>query len=426
MEIPIAFGPEKSVLSSILKTDGFLGRAKAEGITSEHFGHPAHAKLFGIMADRIAAGKTLELVELATALHTAGELDGIGGPGAITDVFTYAPNNEHFSAHIELLRQFLARRRAVKLASDVVDMASSAEPEDIAKALRDATEATSSALHHKSAILTAKQAVGQALAAMMAAAENGDLPGMATGLDPIDIATGGMRSGELWVVAAEPSGGKSVAMLQAACAALRAEKRVLVISLEMTAGVVITRMASCSRQIPFKTFTDPRKAGARWLESAKHALEHLSKAQLSIHDGGGLNFDQIAAFALMEAEQHGGIDLLVVDYLQLIEGSRRRRDETREQEVAAVSRGLKGLAKKLGIPVFTASQLNDQGRMRESRAIGQDADVVLVIEEDGIRGLKVRNGTRGQLFPLKLNGDYQRFDTIRPEENQAEFDNYHA
>ena len=75
-----------------------------------------------------------------------------------------------------------------------------------------------------------------------------------------------------------------------------------------------------------------------------------------------------------------------------------------------MSRGLKALAKSLGCPVFTASQLNDQGRMRESRAIGQDADVVLVVEAEGIRGLKVRNGERGQLFPLVLNGELQRFE----------------
>ncbi|MDB6080024.1 MAG: putative replicative helicase, partial [Akkermansiaceae bacterium] len=286
---------------------------------------------------------------------------------------------------------------------------------------REATDATTSALEYDSGVLTAKQAVKKLSEQMRTIAESGELPGLSTGMDPIDTVTGGMRPGELWVVAAETSGGKSVWLLQTAVSAIQMGKRVLIISLEMQASLVVSRMACNLRAVPLGTFTHPRQAGARWLQVASDCLKGLAEAPLSIHDKGGVTFDQIAGIARCEAVRHGKLDLLIVDYLQLVDGSRRRRDETREQEMAGISRGLKSLAKALDCPVATASQMNEQGKMRESRAIGFDADVVLVIEEDGIRGAKVRNAERGQLFPLKLNGSLQRFERVYVAPQQTEF-----
>jgi len=410
--LPYAQGPEKSVLSSILKNPRYLMRSRAEGLGADHFGVPVHAKFFRFLMDRVAAGKDLELVALVNDLAATGTLEEIGGPAMVTDIYTYAPNDAHFGSHVKILREYLARRVAILAARDIVESGHGTSPEDLAGMLRTATDATQAALQQDSGLLTARDAVAKLLESMLAAAGAGEMPGLSTGLAQVDAGTGGMRPGELWIVAAEPSCGKSVLMLQAAAAVLEAGKRVLVISLEMGADAVISRMVSCLRSVPYSTFTLPRQATARELTRAKQGLEEMSGMPLSIHDRGGLTFDEVAGIARCEADRHGGIDLLVVDYLQLIEGPRgRRKDDTREQEVARISRGLKGLAKSLGCPVFSASQLNDQGRLRESRAIGQDADVVLIIEEEGIRGLKVRNGARGQFFGLTLNGGMQRFES---------------
>jgi replicative DNA helicase len=407
---PIAEGPEKSVLSSLLRDPRLLARARAEAVTEEHFGVPVLAKFYRYVLDRTAAGKDLELVALVTDLRAGGLLEELGGAASVAGLYTYAPNSAHWESHVEILRDFLARRRALAAATAIAERACEADGATLSQALRDATEATSAALAERNGLLTARDAVASLIAEMMDRASRGGLPGLSTGMEPVDLATGGMRAGELWVVAAEPSGGKSVAMLQAAASALGEGKRVLVISLEMGAAAVISRLTSCTAALPYEIFTQPRGATRVMLGRAQRALEELSAAPLPIHDGGGLSFDRIAGIARAESDRHGGLDLVVVDYLQLVEGARKRRDETREQEVAAVSRGLKGLAKALGCPVLTASQLNDQGRLRESRAIGQDADVVLTIDDDGIRATKVRNGVRGQLFPLVLNGRMQRFE----------------
>jgi len=105
---------------------------------------------------------------------------------------------------------------------------------------------------------------------------------------------------------------------------------------------------------------------------------------------------------------HGGLALVVVDYLQLIRGG-RTKNETREEEIARVSGGLKQLAKELRCTVLSASQLNEAGQTRESRAIEQDADALLYITEDGIKIIKLRNGPRNDVLPLFLNGEMQRF-----------------
>jgi replicative DNA helicase len=406
---PVAEGPEKSVLSSLLREPRMMARARAEGVTEEHFGVPAHARFFGHLLEWTAAGKELELVALVNGLQAGGLLEEVGGPAAVAGLYTYAPNTAHWASHVEILRDFLARRRALAAAVSIAERATQADGAELSKALRDATEATSAALAEQSGLLSAREAVGRLVAEMMEAASRGTIPGLPTGMEALDRGTGGMRAGELWVVAGEPGGGKSVAMLQAAAAVLGEGKRVLVISLEMSAAMVISRLAACVSGVPYATFTQPRGVPKVMLGRAQRALEELSTMPLTIHDGGGLTFDRIAGIARAESDRQGGLDLLVIDYLQLVEGAKRRRDETREQEVAAVSRGLKGLAKALGCPVLTGSQLNDQGRLRESRAIGQDADVVLTIDDEGIRGTKVRNGVRGQFFPMVLRGEVQRF-----------------
>lgn len=407
---PVAEGPEKSVLSGLLRDEKMLARAKAEGLTEEHFGVPAHAKFFGYLGERTAAGKDLELVAVVTDLQTSGRIEELGGPSAVTSIYTYAPNTAHWDSHVEILRDFLARRRALAAAVAIAEQTGAADGAALSRALREATEATSAALAERNGLITAHEAVGALLAQMMEGASKGAMPGLSTGMAPLDEATGGMRAGELWVMAAEPSCGKSVAMLQAAATALTDGRRVLVISLEMDAAAVVSRIASCAARLPYELFMNPRGVSRGMLARAQVALEEISRAALTIHDGGGLTLERIMGIARSESDRHGGLDLVVIDYLQLVESSRRRRDETREQEVAAVSRGLKALAKSLKCPVLTASQLNDQGKLRESRAIGQDADVVLYLEEGGIRASKVRNGERGKVFPLMLNGRMQRFE----------------
>ena len=136
-------------------------------------------------------------------------------------------------------------------------------------------------------------------------------------------------------------------------------------------------------------------------------------APLWIDASAAQSIESITAEARRIRDSHGSLSLVVVDYLQLIRGG-RSRNEMREEEVARVSGGLKQLAKALNCPVLSASQLNEQGQTRESRAIAQDADAVLIIAEDGIRIAKMRNGVRDSVLNLKIDGRFQRFTEPQP------------
>jgi replicative DNA helicase len=412
-EIPHAQGPEKSVLSSILCDELMRAKAAADGIGEDHFHIPAHRHLFRLIRDRSAKGLSVDLVSLFEELHRTGELEPIGGIVGVSEIATYAPNSHHFESHAQILRESLARRTAFLAARKLLDEAPNMDGDELAKALSSALEGTVKALNATSGVVTAKDAVKRLREQLAALADqDANVPGLSTGLYPVDLVTGGIWPVELWVVAAETSGGKSVIMLQAALSALKEGKRVFIVSLEMDAPTIAGRMIANLKSIPNDVWRKPKMASPAVLNRATSGMIELEGMPLTIDDQGGRTVDQIAALAQAEVDRHGKLDLIVVDYIQRV-AARHVNGRSREQEVAEISSKLKGLAMKLKVPVITASQLNDGGKLRESRAIGQDADVVLVVEDDGIRGLKVRNGERDQLFPLALNGEFQRFETIR-------------
>jgi replicative DNA helicase len=405
--IPEAHGAEKSVISMMMKNPECIAKAQAEGLTREHFHKPAHAAIFAAI---VSAGQ-YELVGFCEDAHRSGTLEDMGGAAGVADIYTYAPSAAHWDDHVQRLRNAHARRLILSAGQAISEEVGHAELDDLQKMLTAASEKAADALRGRSRMMEAKEAV-EALKKRMWAITQGDTlaAGWKTGMEPIDAVTGGARPGQLWVIAGGTSSGKSVAMIQAANSVADAGGRVLIVSLEMEAWEVMARIASCRGWVSFATFMAPKKSNKFELGKAKDSLAAIEGYKLAIDDQGGRSVAQIDAMAIEFASKHGSIDLIVVDYIQLIDSPRKGKSDTRESEIAAVSRGLKAMAKKFQCPVLTGSQLNDNGRLRESRAIGHDADVVLCIEEEGIRAAKIRNAPRGQLFPLVLNGDKQRFE----------------
>jgi replicative DNA helicase len=424
-ELPYSLGPEKSVLSSMLKDAAMIVRAQSEGIGEAHFHIPAHRQLFREIRTRHAAGREIELVMLVEDMQRDGTLESVGGPAGITEVYTYAPNGAHFASHCDALRRDHARRQSIADARRLIDDAPTMEPAELLGALSRALEGTTKALQSGPRAIDAKEAIKR-LSAQLKALESADaaIPGLPTGLTPIDLVTGGMWPFELWVVAADTSCGKSVIMLQAALEVLREGKRVLIVSLEMNAATIAGRMISNLKSVPNDVWRKPKMAKEYHLKQAMIGMDAFAQYRLTIDDEGGRTVDDVLALAQTEIDRHGSLDLIVVDYLQRIV-PRHQKGRSREQEVADISTALKSIAMKLKVPIFTASQLTKDGkggfRLRDSSAIGFDADVVLRVTEDGIVGDKVRNGERDQSFPLVLNGEFQRFERKQAETHQQEF-----
>ncbi|MGH8881054.1 MAG: replicative DNA helicase, partial [Stackebrandtia sp.] len=213
--------------------------------------------------------------------------------------------------------------------------------------------------------------------------------GLATGYTDLDRLTNGMQPGQLWVVAARPGVGKSVLAADIARhAALQLRKHVYFASLEMSAKELTNRVIAAECKIPLFRIHDGKLNDEEWAKVADCAGE-LADAPFNIDETAHISVTEIRARA-RRAAQRGHLDLVIVDYLQLIASTTGRRNDTREREVADISRGLKVLAKDLAVPVIAIAQLNRavEGRvdkrpaladLRESGAVEQDSDVVILL-----------------------------------------------
>jgi replicative DNA helicase len=183
---------------------------------------------------------------------------------------------------------------------------------------------------------------------------------------------------------------------------------VAIFSAELMVREIVGRLVTLRARIPYDAITTPRNVTKSEMAKISTALDEMTKARMWIDSSGGQSIDTVSSEAERIRDIEGGIDLIVVDYIQIIRGIRSKGD-SREQEIASISGGLKQLAKKMACPVVTGTQLNDDGKTRESRAIEQDSDVLMIIKDDGILMKKVRNGARDQTLNLALDGSAQRF-----------------
>lgn len=404
---PHAVMSEKYALSCMF-TDPqrFIPRSASDGIDVDAFHLPQHRTMFEIMKTDWRKTGSLDLTLFVQQRNIDGTLDRMGGAHGVYDIYSYAVDGGgRWTNHAEILREMKARRAAHKASAQLCEAQDS---DDAMNAARAALEAIQAAVSGPRRAATAKDAVERFSDKLKADHQAGDYPGRQTGIQALDEISGGMRPGEFWVFGGRPSDGKSVAILQIASEFIRRGDPVAIFSLELMAPEIVGRLVSCMGRVNFGSITQPKHLNKSDLQKIQTTAAVIAGAPLWIDDSSGQNLDTITAEATRIRDSHGSLALVVVDYIQLIR-DKRSRDELREQEVARTSGGLKQLAKALGCPVLSASQLNDDGRVRESRAITHDADSVLIIAEDGIKVLKMRNGQRNAVLPLKLNGEFQRF-----------------
>lgn len=410
--LPSAPQVEAAVLCCMVENPAlFAGKAWEAQISREFFHVPAHAQLWGMVSSRHVGGKPVDPVSLREAIRDER-------PHGLTisdfsDVLLTDFDAGGWDSYVETLRDRYARRLAIMAGADV--SSSGASGHDAVEMLRKAAEIASNALAGSSEVLTAKTSVAAFIRSLMERHGNGDMPGLSSGVPELDSRTGGLRKGELWVVGAKTSMGKSVLMLQIAAHALANGLRVAIFSLEMGADEVVGRLISTRYRISIAEILNPRTLSKNGLNRVRSAAEELQNSGLIVCDRADITIEGIAGHCQRLADM-GGLDLVVVDYIQLITPP-KVKGQNREQEVASISRGLKQLAKRIGCPVLTATQLNEQGQARESRAIEHDADAVLAITNsnpgvpaDAVTFWKCRNGRRGDRIGVNLVGEFQRFD----------------
>jgi len=412
IEWPHAPEAEAAILCCIIDNPKtFVGKAWDSQISAEYFHGKAKAQVWKLVTQRALAGKGIDPVSLREAINN-DKPEGL----AILDLHEilqaeYDPAS--WLGYVETIRDRYARRISIEAGKSIHD--GNTDGATAISVLRKAAETAANALQGSSLVMDAETSVKSFVDSFKDRYQNGRIPGLSTGIDQIDAITGGLRKGELFVVGAKTSGGKSVLMLQIVDNAIRAGKRVAVFSLEMGVDEVIGRLLACGERIHIGHILNPRDLCRPDIQKIEAASEAMKKTGLMVCDAGDMTIEAISGHCQRLADT-GGLDLIVIDYLQMVT-SPRVKGQNREQEVAAISKACKQLAKRIKCPVITATQLNEQGQARESRAIENDADTVLLIQskQDGdkvqsvIQVWKCRNGKRGDEIRVSLHGEHQRF-----------------
>lgn len=412
--LPHAPMAEKFIISLMMDNpEKNIRRALGEGLKAAMF--HIHSGVFQAVIDFHKDTKGFDLTAFIQQIALDGLLDRFGGPATISDIYSYALGNDgHWPTFVQQIRETYAMRLAIVKSRKLADAENS---EDAIAQSKELIDALQTAVRGPRRSVNARDATEEFLTRTQAAMDAGPIPGASTGLMQIDAVSGGMKPGEFWVVGGKPSRGKSVLMLQMACSFIERGEAVAVFSLEMMRHEIIGRMVSAIGKVDYGKITQPKRLEAKFeLIHVRDAVAKIAAANLWIDDSANQSVDAILNESVRIRDAHGSLALVVVDYLQLIRGN-RGRGESREEEVARVSGSLKQLAKELACPVISATQLNEAGQSRESRAIEQDADAALYIVEDGIKVVKLRNGIRNDLLPLYLEGTYQRFTQVKPEDS---------
>jgi replicative DNA helicase len=377
---------EESVLGAIMLSAD-AANLVMDKLEPDDFYVPAHQAIFDSIVHLYNANQPIDPLTVSDALHRKGELDRIGGAGYLTDLMEGVPTASNIEYYAEIVEEHGLRRRLISAGGQIGDLAVMTDLE--ISAVLDRAEQT--------VFGVGERRIGEGLIAMSPLlhstlevieemeARGSELTGLATGFRDLDRKLAGLQAANLVIVAARPSMGKSALASNIATNVAMDGGTVAMFSLEMSREEIVQRLlCSVGRVDSMKLRTG--QLGPQLWQKVVHAASRMYKAPIYIDDSGQLTVTDIRAKCRRLKRQHG-LDLVIIDYLQLMSGSNR---ENRQQEIAEISRSLKNLARELDIPILAVSQLNrgleareDKrprlGDLRESGAIEQDSDVVMFI-----------------------------------------------
>ncbi|MBP1634283.1 MAG: dnaC 2 [Acidobacteria bacterium] len=391
--LPHSLDAERSVLGAILIQNDAYNLAVAV-VRPEDFYRDAHRRVFARIIALAERGMAVDFITLTEELTRAGELETVGGPAYVSSLVDGVPRATNVEYYARIVKEKAILRSLIVAGNQIVAEAYHAE-QDAAEVLDRAEHAIFQIAEGRvRAGFTSLYDIAQdSVEAIQRAHEQKQLiTGVPTGFHDLDQLTSGLQKGDLIIVAARPSMGKtSLALNIAQHVGTQTGKTVGIFSLEMSKEQLFLRMLSSEAQIDGHHLRTGFLRGDDWGRLTS-ALGVLGQAKVYIDDTPSIGVLEMRAKSRRLAAEHG-LDLLVIDYIQLMQG--RGRFDNRTQELGAISRSLKGLAKELSVPVVTLSQLSraPEGRsdhrpqlsdLRESGALEQDADVVFLIYREDL------------------------------------------
>lgn len=427
---------EASLLGAVLiDTDAIV--KIADHIHVEDFYDTKHARIYEALLALYERRAAIDVLTLSDQLKGSGFLEMVGGASYLTELTNFVPTAAHVEQYADIVAQKAVRRRLISASADMAALG-----QDESKALKELIEEAESRLfevsqqHVKQSVVSLESVLAESFERLDDLhKDKGKLRGIPTGYRDLDAMLAGLQRSDLFIIAARPSMGKTAFVLNLAHKiATQAKESVLLFSLEMSKEQLVDRLLAMESGVDAWALRTGKLTDDDF-ERLGEAMGTLSEAKIFIDDTPGITVSDLRTKARREAHTQK-LGLIVVDYLQLMSGGNRFSSEgNRVQEISEISRGLKGIARELNVPLIALSQLSRSvesrspkipqlSDLRESGSIEQDADVVAFLyredyyEPDSERKnimdvliKKHRNGPTGAV-ELYFDRDKQRIRSI--------------
>lgn len=434
---PHSLEAEQSILGGLMLDHGALDQI-ADILVAEDFYKPSHQMIYHAIRDLHTRNNPIDLVTVTNSLQSRNEIDAIGGPEFLLTLLDRTISSANIESHAKIVKDKSLLRKLIRTSTNIIEDAFNQEND--VEALVDRAEAEILQVGETKATQGLVGSMEVVKASIQKIEElyklKADITGIPTGFAELDKMTAGLHPGELTIIAARPSMGKTAFSLNIAShMALRAKKTIGYFSVEMSKESLMMRLLASESKVSMSEIRNGRIQDSSWPKLIT-AAGAISEAPLYLDDTSGISPFEIRARCRRLKSQHG-LDAIMIDYLQLMD--LKMKVESRERAVSEISRSLKALAKELKIPVIALAQLNRgvEGRsdrrpmlsdLRESGSIEQDADVIMMLYRDDyydkddpekqghaevIIG-KQRNGPTGTV-KLKFDAKSNRFRDADPE-----------
>lgn len=394
----------------------------------------AHQKIYQAMLDNYQKDIAIDYITVSKVLETKGELEEVGGLGYITDLTNYVPSAANFKYYADIIKNDSVLRQVIEASQKVINQAFESADASAVLASAEKTIFDIGQTRRTNDLEHIKKGVGEAIDLMEKVSIDPNCNmGVKVGFPVLDKMTNGFKPGELIIIAARPGIGKTTLAVNFAInAALKYGKSVAMFDLEMSNLQVAQRFMCATGRIPMDYVKGGTKDQTAWatLFETKKILED---SNIYIDDTTTITPAEILSKCRKLKAQHG-LDMVIIDYLQLMKAEKQSKDGNRQQEVADLTRSIKLAARELGVPILLLSQLNRESEkrsdktpqlsdLRESGSIEQDADIVMFIADFASEDVqdsnddaidytlviaKHRNGMRGNI-PIKWKSEFTQF-----------------
>lgn len=415
--LPHSLQAEEGVLGSLLLYPERLDLIRGILEDSDFYSEP-YGMVFQAVSDLSDQSQPIDAVTLGEELTRRGQYDIVGGAAALASLSAAVPNSANLEYYAEIVRDKAKARRLIQVATEILeetyagernadDLAGWAEHEVMTVSERGARRDAASLKDSLKAAMTE-------IEALHSREDKGGVTGIATDFHRLDQLMGGLQRSELIIVAGRPSMGKSTFVLNILTkVGAEQHKPCVLFSLEMSKENIARNMLCAYSGLNSQRVRTGRLNKEEWVKLGMN-VGALSEAPIFIDDTPGIGLPELRGKCRRLKRAHG-IDLIVIDYLQLMTGPQRARDSSRQQEISEISRGLKALARELDVPLIALSQLNRSvedradhrpmlSDLRESGAIEQDADVVMLLHRPAYYTKDSEDKTATVIIAKQRNG----------------------